>query len=67
MKGINRGGLTLPTKTWLRDYKSMEHLFFSYHPKNSLLPGRGLIKNLFFLLKEKFPDYRLCHFEKDNF
>ena len=54
---INRGGLTIPTKRWYRDLKVMQALFTSFHPKNRLIPGRGVTVKFFNLLVEKFPDY----------
>ena len=41
-KLMNMGGLTLPLKTWLRDYHQMESWFQAWHPKGSVRPGRGL-------------------------
>lgn len=57
MKCINRGGLTLPTKKWLKHYKSMDAFFHSYHPKNKIKSGRGLFRKFFLELKKKFPIY----------
>jgi len=54
---MNRGGLTVPTVKWLKDYKTMEQIFNAYHPPKSLKKGRGLFKNFFKYLKTKFPYY----------
>ena len=54
---MNRGGLTVPTVVWLKDYKTMEQMFCAYHPPKSLRKGRGLFKNFFEYLKTKFPIY----------
>ena len=54
---LNRGGLTLPTQTWLCQYKKMDKEFNAHHPKNNVRPGRGLFRNFFLLLKSKFSDY----------
>ncbi len=35
----------------------MDKEFNTYHPKNSVRPGRGLFRNFFLLLKDKFSDY----------
>ena len=55
---INRGGLTVPTNKWLKDYKAMEKLFCAYHPPKSLKKERGLFKNFFDILKENYPFYK---------
>ena len=54
---MNRGGLTVPTVKWLKDYKAMEQIFHAYHPPKSLKKERGLFKNFFKHLKVKFPYY----------
>jgi len=50
---INRGGLTIPTKSWFSDLKTMEALFDTHHPNNRLCPGRGVTNHFFTLLKTK--------------
>ena len=54
---LNRGGLTIPTKSWFSDLKVMEALFDAHHPKNRLCPGRGVTYHFFTLLASKFPSY----------
>lgn len=54
---INRGGLTVPTVDWLKDYRAMEQLFQYHHPPRSLRNERGLFYNFFQMLKAKFPQY----------
>ena len=46
-------------KKWLKDYKSMDAFFHSYHPKNKIKSGRGLFRKFFLELKKNFPIYRL--------
>ena len=55
---LNRGGLQIPLKTWLKDYQAMSAYFQSYHPKNGIRPGRGLLNGFFNQLKKKFPQYQ---------
>ena len=54
---LNRGGLTIPTKSWFKDLKAMDVLFNNFHPKNCLRPGRGVTSHFFALLSSKFPNY----------
>ena len=54
---MNRGGATVPTKVFLKDYHEMESLFQAYHPKFGVRPGRGLTSNFFIKLKKEFPYY----------
>ena len=54
---MNRGGITLPLKSWLKDYHAMEAMFQSYHPKYGIRPGRGLTSRFLIELKKKFPKY----------
>ena len=54
---VNRGNLQLPLKTWLKDYHEIERYFHSYHPKNGIRPGRGLLNNFFIQIKKRFPNY----------
>ena len=53
----NRGGATVPTKVFLKDYHEMESLFQAYHPKYGVRPGRGLFTKFFNKLKKEFPFY----------
>ena len=53
-KLMNMGGLTLPLKTWLKDYYQMEAWFQAWHPKGSVRPGRGHMLNFVNFLKTKF-------------
>ena len=54
---INRGGITMPTKSFLRDFKKMRKMFNDHHPTESLKRGPGLISNFFEVLKKKFAEY----------
>ena len=54
---MNRGGATVPTKVFLKDYHKMESLFQSYHPKYGVRAGRGLFYRFFIELKKQFPIY----------
>ena len=46
--------MTLPTQSWLKQYKKMDARFNSWHPKNSVRPERGLFRNFFNELKANF-------------
>ena len=51
---FSRGGLTYPSDPWLKNVKKMRAMFNSFHPKNSLHSGRGVISNFFFCLSKNF-------------
>ena len=55
-KGV-KNGLTIPTKKWFRDFKSIQADFDAYHPKNRLRSGRGVQIHFFNMMVKKFPEY----------
>ena len=57
LKLLNRGGMALPTKNWLKDYKALSKIFQKHHPKDSLRTGRGLFALFFLKIKEAYPIY----------
>ena len=57
LKCLNRGGMTLPTRKWLKDYKGLSKIFQSHHPKDSLRTERGLFSLFFLKIKEAYPIY----------
>ena len=54
---FNRGGLKHPSLKWLKDFRKITNLFDSFHPKNSLRKGRGVMFYFLELLKKEFGQY----------
>ena len=54
---LSRGGITCPTKKFLKDVKIMQKMFKAFHPKNDLNRGPGLIQNFYNHLRQKFKVY----------